>query len=544
MLCEKPLARTGAEGEQMVRAAAKAGRVLQIAFNHRERGDVHTLKQHIDDGGLGDIYYAKTRWVRRSGIPGLGSWFTNKEMSGGGPMIDLGVHMLDLTLFLLGEPQVTSVSANTYSELGSRGRGGSAGTDKQQVGSGFEVEDLGTAFLRLAGGATLLLEASWATYRPDGDDFGVTLYGTEGGAEINVPNYAWEDTLRLYSDVADAPAVIAPRVGRGEGHRAVVRSFVEKVRGDDWAQHIGTDALARARIIDACYASAREGREVAVAADSIGVGRPATGRRPSRRGWVQCPEPAAPLFRGNGRIEYVERSYRRPGAGELLVSPRANALCGTDRGFWSHGADHVPGHETAGVVLEAGDATTTPVGTRGVVYLMDFCGDCRSCRLGATNQCLAKRGDMGIADDGGYGPYEVVHESNFFPITDDIDFATATMLLDVMGTSGHAITRARLLRTDITSVYVAGAGPIGLGLLVMSKLLLGQHIPVYISDVSAWRREFAGTLGGIPVDVTDLSPVGGPDVAFDASGKEVARRDALDILGRVACWSVSATASR
>ncbi|HEY2174731.1 MAG TPA: Gfo/Idh/MocA family oxidoreductase [Mycobacteriales bacterium] len=272
VLCEKPLARTGAEGEQMVRAAAKAGRVLQIAFNHRERGDVHTLKQHIDDGGLGDIYYAKTRWVRRSGIPGLGSWFTNKEMSGGGPMIDLGVHMLDLTLFLLGEPQVTSVSANTYSELGSRGRGGTAGTDKQQVGSGFEVEDLGTAFLRLAGGGTLLLEASWATYRPDGDDFGVTLYGTEGGAEINVPNYAWEDTLRLYSDVADAPAVIAPRVGRGEGHRAVVRSFVEKVRGDDWAQHIGTDALARARIIDACYASAREGREVAVAADSIGLG--------------------------------------------------------------------------------------------------------------------------------------------------------------------------------------------------------------------------------------------------------------------------------
>ena len=121
VLCEKPLARTGAEGEEMVRAAAKAGRVLQIAFNHRERGDVHALKQHIDSGGLGHIYYAKTRWVRRSGIPGLGSWFTNREMSGGGPMIDLGVHMLDLSLYLLGEPRVTSVSASTYSELGSRG---------------------------------------------------------------------------------------------------------------------------------------------------------------------------------------------------------------------------------------------------------------------------------------------------------------------------------------------------------------------------------------------------------------------------------------
>ncbi len=243
------------------------------------------------------------------------------------------------------------------------------------------------------------------------------------------------------------------------------------------------------------------------------------------------PRASAPLFRGGGRIEFVGRSYRRPGAGELLIAPRANALCGTDRAFWEHGADHVPGHESAGVVLEAGDGTTTPVGTRGVVYLMDFCGDCRSCRLGATNQCLAKRGDMGIGDDGGFGPYEVVHETTFFPITEDIDFATATMLLDVMGTSAHAIRRAQLVRTDIESVYVAGAGPIGLGLLVMSKLLLGRHIPTYVSDVSAWRREFAGTLGGIPVDATDLSPVGSPDVAFDASGKEVARRGALDVLG-------------
>jgi len=167
-----------------------------------------------------------------------------------------------------------------------------------------------------------------------------------------------------------------------------------------------------------------------------------------------------------------------------------------------------------------------------VVYLMDFCGACRSCRLGATNQCSAKRADMGIADDGGLGPYELVHDSNFFSIPDDLDFAAATMLLDVMGTSSHAIARAQGVRTDIESVYVAGAGPIGLGLLVMSKLLLGEDVPVHISDVSGWRRDLAGTLGGIPVDAVDLSKVGRPDIAFDASGKEVARRGALDILGQ------------
>jgi threonine 3-dehydrogenase len=246
-------------------------------------------------------------------------------------------------------------------------------------------------------------------------------------------------------------------------------------------------------------------------------------------------EGRAPRFKGDGKIEFERREYHPPAPDQLLIAPRANALCGSDRHFWLHGASHVPGHETAGVVLEAGGATTTPAGTRGVIFLMDFCGQCRSCRVGATNQCLAKRADMGIADDGGFGPFEVVHESNFFPITDDVDFATATMLLDVMGTSRHAIGRAGAVRSDIESVYIAGAGPIGLGLLVMAKLLLGADIPVHISDVSGWRLELAESFGGRPVDATDaaaLTEVGKVDIAFDSTGKTVARRGALDVLDK------------
>jgi threonine 3-dehydrogenase len=243
----------------------------------------------------------------------------------------------------------------------------------------------------------------------------------------------------------------------------------------------------------------------------------------------------APIFPGDGAIRLVQRTYRDPGEGELLISPRANAICGTDRGMFLGGATHIPGHETAGVVISAGPGSSTPTGTRGVTYLMDFCGACRSCLIGATNQCLAKRGDMGINTDGGYGPFEVIHESNFFPISDDIDFETATMLLDVMGTSSHAIGRAQLVRPDIESVYIAGAGPIGLGLVVMAKLRLGEDLPVYISDISPWRREFAASFGAIPVDAADpsaLRAIGRPDIAFDASGKEVARRAALDILAQ------------
>jgi predicted dehydrogenase len=92
----------------------------------------------------------------------------------------------------------------------------------------------------------------------------VTLYGTDGGAKIGVENYATEDTLRIYSDVGGAPAEIRPQVLRGQGHRAVVRDFVSTIRGGDWTSHVGRDGLARARIIDACYQSALEGREVPV----------------------------------------------------------------------------------------------------------------------------------------------------------------------------------------------------------------------------------------------------------------------------------------
>jgi predicted dehydrogenase len=261
VLCEKPLARSAAEAEAIVQAAVESRRVLQVAFNHRARGDVQVLKQYINSGNLGRIYHVKASWMRRSGIPTMGSWFTNRDMAGGGPLIDLGVHVLDLALYLLGEPEVITVSAATYAEMGPRGRG-DRGDFKTLVGSSYEVEDLATAFVRLADGATLLLEASWAVYGSAGNDFGVTLYGTEGGAEIKVKNYSWEDTLRIYIDVAGVPAEVHPRLIKGEGHLAVIRNFVQTIRSDDWSVHVGREGLRRTRIIDACYMSALEGREV------------------------------------------------------------------------------------------------------------------------------------------------------------------------------------------------------------------------------------------------------------------------------------------
>ena len=176
-------------------------------------------------------------------------------------LIDLGVHMIDMALFLMDEPEIESVSCATYAELGPRGRGG-RGDAKTIVGDAYEVEDMATAFIRLSGGATLNLEAGWAAYRESSDDFGLTLYGTEGGAEMGVRNYGTQDTVRIYTDVAGVPAVVIPEIEPREGHLVVVRRFVDTVRSGDWQGQVGEEGLRRARVIDACYASALENREV------------------------------------------------------------------------------------------------------------------------------------------------------------------------------------------------------------------------------------------------------------------------------------------
>jgi predicted dehydrogenase len=267
VLSEKPMALSGDEARQMADTARKANRVLQVAFNHRRRGDVKVLKRHIGDGHLGHIYYAKARWLRRNGIPKGTGWFTSKALAGGGPLTDLGVHMLDIALYLLGEPRVVSASAATYAELGPRQPAVHASAGGRPPL--FDVEDLASAFLRLDGGETLTLEASWAGYPGSGDRFGVTLFGDKGGAEIDVANYSPTDTLRIYQDVGGAPAEIRPLLPPGGDHREVVAEFVDAIRGGQWERHQGAEGLARTRIIDACYQSASEGREVSVITDRL-----------------------------------------------------------------------------------------------------------------------------------------------------------------------------------------------------------------------------------------------------------------------------------
>ena len=247
-----------------------------------------------------------------------------------------------------------------------------------------------------------------------------------------------------------------------------------------------------------------------------------------------------PKFEGGGIISFHEKAVPVPGPGQLLLQVGANALCGSERGQFYEGSAVTPGHEGAGIVAAAGPETVTAVGTTGAVFLMDFCGECRSCALGFTNQCLHKRADYGFNIDGGFGAYELVNENVFFGVDSDMSATEATLLLDIMGTNGHGVRRGQLVRQDIESAVVTGAGPIGLGMLAMLKVMLGFELPVVISDVVPYRLELAERMSGLPVNVAETSLAEGierhglteVDAAFDTSGRGDARRSALDALSQ------------
>lgn len=278
VLCEKPLAITGDAAAQIVAVAREYRRKLMVCFNYRYRPDAQWLKQLLDEGRFGQLYAVKTGWLRNSGIPNLGSWFTCKAQSGGGPLIDLGVHMLDLALWLLGYPAVQTVSAVSFAEFGPHGRKiyvrrSQAADPRAQPNAPrpFDVEDMLMALIRFADGRALQLEVNWATHTAAGrDDYFLTLYGTAAGADLYVANYATTDTVTLHSDPGGVMSSTRPvfrqqsRISLPSGHDALVDHFARCILDDLEPSPGGDEGVALMRLIDAIYASAHSGREVVV----------------------------------------------------------------------------------------------------------------------------------------------------------------------------------------------------------------------------------------------------------------------------------------
>lgn len=263
VFCEKPLAVSTHQAREMVTAAQRNNRVLDVAFNHRRRADVQWAKTYVDTGALGRIYHVRAAWRRRAGIPGLTSWFTSKELAGGGALIDLGPHVLDSVLYLLGEPKVIAVSAVMHGDLGAAGYGAMEGAASTGNSSSFSVEDLAVALVRLEGGASIALEISWAGHAADDEDIAIELLGVDAGLRLFVPRYAGRNTLSVYKDSGGAHTVEYPDVVvPGGEHALVIGDFIAAVLSGDWSAHTGLTAQRRTEVLEACYESATRRQEV------------------------------------------------------------------------------------------------------------------------------------------------------------------------------------------------------------------------------------------------------------------------------------------
>lgn len=183
VLIEKPLSVTLEEAYAIEAAVKDSNKILQVGYVRRFASNVAVLKKFIDAGELGELYYAKASCLRRLGNPG--GWFSDSTKSGGGPLMDLGVHMIDLCWYLMGKPKPISVTGNTYKKLGNRSHIENLSFYKAADFNADhnDVEDLANALIRFENGASLFVDVSF-TLQAKQDELSVKLYGEKGGAEI------------------------------------------------------------------------------------------------------------------------------------------------------------------------------------------------------------------------------------------------------------------------------------------------------------------------------------------------------------------------
>jgi len=252
VFCEKPDAINPAEAQKMADAAAASGKLLMTMRNNRFSAEAQFVKRLIEQGKLGELYTGRCGWLRRRGIPGRGGWFTTKKLSGGGPLIDLGVHMIDLAMWLSGNPKPVAVTGATYRKFADR----PDATGKVPEGT-FDVEDLAAGFIRFDNGASLQIEFSWASNVEEEQKY-LEWRGTEGGFSLI------NDKLRLFTEENGALLDQQPRFP-GEPlpqHTANIRHFVECVLGREKPIFTPDQGVDMIKILSAIYESAETGREV------------------------------------------------------------------------------------------------------------------------------------------------------------------------------------------------------------------------------------------------------------------------------------------
>ncbi len=270
VMCEKPMAHSTVDAQNMLDAWKKSGKKFTIGYQNRFRPEVSMLKKSCEKGELGDIYFAKAYAIRRRGVPTWGV-FPNKALQGGGPLIDIGTHALDMTLWMMDNYDVSSVTGSVFYKLGSLKQateGNAFGPWDPQT---YEVEDSAFGFIKLAGGATIILQASWAINLRESREASTTLCGTLAGAEI-LSGMDYDENQLIFNRGHNGLLTDETLSGKGkvayfEGGSAdpgvlEARQWLEAVRTGKDPLVLPEQAFAVTKILEAIYRSSDAGREV------------------------------------------------------------------------------------------------------------------------------------------------------------------------------------------------------------------------------------------------------------------------------------------
>ena len=222
-----------------------------INFSFRFTEASYALKQQVEAGALGDIYFGRSLWHRYRGFPG--GWFADKEVAGGGPLIDLGVHRLDLALWLMGYPEPVAVTGSTYGHLARQ----VARAEKRKV----TVEDLACGMVKFKNGASLLLEASWALNIREGERMLTELYGTRGSLVQRNVGGGYEFEGEVFTE-EEGNLFVKSLERRTAPSPSAYHEFVDSILERRPPRATGEEGLKVMKILEGIYRSAETGREV------------------------------------------------------------------------------------------------------------------------------------------------------------------------------------------------------------------------------------------------------------------------------------------
>lgn len=262
VLCEKPMALNTIEAKEMEAAARESGKLLMIGFVRRYGNDCRIVKDFIDNGVFGDLYYSKATYLRRNGWPG--GWFGDKSRSGGGPLLDLGVHVIDLTRYLMGNPQPVSVFGATFHKLANRSgikdrnmNAHQSATDKAPI---FDVEDSAVAMIRYGNGSVMSVETAFSLNIKNEESI-IELFGTKAGAKLDPELELYTLTNGYMSNIVlDTPTALS-----FEGlFNNEIDHYIDCMLGRAECRSPAEDGVTLMKILDAIYQSAESGHEVQI----------------------------------------------------------------------------------------------------------------------------------------------------------------------------------------------------------------------------------------------------------------------------------------